>query len=88
MSLQEIIQNESVEDFVTFFGLILSYQNIDRLYTKYRFEVIISSEFLKTFHNLFAKEIFIDDNGKVAKGPNWKEPKFVTEKKYDLSNFS
>ncbi|MGB9097565.1 hypothetical protein, partial [Erwinia sp.] len=87
MSLQEIIKNESVEDFVTFFGLFMDYPRIDRLYTYNRFEVIENSGLLNIFTKLFKSEVFIDEKGKVAKGPNWKEPKFVTDKKYDLSEF-
>lgn len=85
MSLKDIIKNESVEDVLTFLGPTSDYSKLDRLYTYNRFDVISSGELLSTYDDLLRKGVLQDQNGKVVKGPNWKEPKFVTEKKYGIS---
>ena len=84
MSLKEIIKNESVKDVLTFLGTTCDFRQLDRLYTYNRFEVVTSGELSSTYDELFEKGVFNEVNGKVVKGPNWKEPKFVTEKKYGI----
>lgn len=84
MSLKDIIKYESVEDVLTFLGPTSDYRKLDRLYTYNRFDVISSGELSSTYDNLFKKGVLQDKNGKVIKGPNWKEPAFVTEKKYGI----
>ncbi|MGO4745159.1 immunity protein [Serratia quinivorans] len=84
MSLKEIIKNESVEDVLTFLGPTSDYRKLDRLFTYNRFDVITSGELSAKYDDLFKKGVLQDQDGKVVKGPNWKEPKFVTEKKYGI----
>ncbi|MGS3449062.1 immunity protein [Klebsiella electrica] len=85
LDLESIYKNESVEDVLLHFALQTPYPSIDRMYVNYKFEVIEHGELLRTHQRLF-------DEGKLKKtgrplpekGPNWKEPKFVTEKKYGI----
>ncbi|MFW0699786.1 immunity protein [Pantoea sp. R13S299] len=84
MHLKEIIENESVEDVVTFLGPTSDYSKLDRLYAYNRFDVISSGELSSAYDDLLKKGVLQDQNGKVIKGPNWKAPAFVTEKKYGL----
>ncbi|HGM6700008.1 TPA: immunity protein [Serratia marcescens] len=84
MPLKDIAKNESVEDVLTFLGPTADYRKLDRLYTYNRFDAISSGELSSTYDALFQKGVLQDQNGKVVKGPNWKEPKFVTEKKYGI----
>ncbi|EDR3949923.1 immunity protein, partial [Salmonella enterica] len=67
------------------FALRTPYQTIDRMYVNYKFEVVANGELLKTHQKLF-KEGKLKKTGKPLpeKGPNWKEPRFVTEKKYGI----
>ncbi|MCO7614686.1 immunity protein [Pseudomonas chlororaphis] len=85
INLESIYKNESVEDVLLYFSPRISYQDIDRIYVKYNFEVIANGELLKTHQRLF-KEGKLKETGKSIseKGPNWKEPAFVTEKRYSL----
>ena len=84
MSLEDIIKNESIEDVLTLLAPNSDYRRLDRLYTYTRFEAITSGELSLTFDELFRKGVLQDKNGVIIKGPNWKEPKFVTEKKYGI----
>ncbi|WP_413504621.1 immunity protein [Serratia grimesii] len=84
MSLKEIINNESVEDVLTFLGPTSDYRKLDRLFTYNRFDVIASGELSAKYDDLFKKGVLQEQNGKVVKGPNWKAPAFVTEKKYGI----
>ncbi|EGN2561347.1 immunity protein [Salmonella enterica] len=85
LDLESIYKNESVEDVLLHFALRTSYQTIDRMYVNYKFEVVANGELLKTHQKLF-KEGKLKKTGKPLpeKGPNWKEPRFVTEKKYGI----
>lgn len=84
MLLQDIVKNEAVEDVVTFLGLSSDYRKLDRLYTYNKPDVVISGELSEKYDELFRKGVLDEKDGKVIKGPNWKEPKFVTEKKYGI----
>ncbi|MBH1919786.1 immunity protein [Serratia marcescens] len=84
MPLKDIVKNESVEDVLTFLGPTSDYRKLDRLYTYNRFDAISSGELSSTYDALLQKGVLQDQNGKVVKGPNWKEPKFVAEKKYGI----
>lgn len=84
MSLKDIVKNESIVDVLTFLGPTSDYRKLDRLYTYNRFEAIASGELSFVYDELFRKGVLKDQNGKAVKGPNWKEPKFVTEKKYGI----
>ncbi|EAA7513036.1 immunity protein [Salmonella enterica subsp. enterica serovar Bovismorbificans] len=85
LDLESIYKNESVEDVLLHFALRTPYQAIDRMYVNYKFEVVANGELLKTHQKLF-KEGKLKKTGKPLpeKGPNWKEPRFVTEKKYGI----
>ncbi|CAI0920257.1 immunity protein [Serratia entomophila] len=84
MSLKDIVKNETIEDVLTFLGPTSDYRKLDQLYTYNRFDAITSGELSSTYDALFRKGVLQDQSGKVVKGPNWKEPTFVTEKKYGI----
>ncbi|MNJ80616.1 hypothetical protein D3C77_790590 [compost metagenome] len=53
------------------------------MFSQYRFEVIANGELLKTYAKLFEDGVLANGDGPIAiKGPNWKEPTFVKEKRY------
>ena len=54
------------------------------MYVKYRFDVVANRELLFTYQRLIKEgKLAEDDKGHALKGPIWKEPKFLTDKKYD-----
>jgi hypothetical protein len=81
--VEQIVKNETVEDTLTVFALSSAIPSLDRMFGRYRYEVIESGELLKTYARLFEEGVLASGEGPIAvKGPNWKPPKFVTEKKY------
>ena len=83
--IEEIIKNESVSDVLRYFGPGRHISKIDRMYVLYKFEVISEGLLLSEYKKLFdSEELKYDANKNVIKGPNWKEPTFVTQKKYDI----
>lgn len=84
-SIEEIIKNESVSDVLRYFGPGRHISKIDRMYVSYKFEVISEGILLSEYKKLFDNgELTYDFNKNVIKGPSWKEPDFVTQKKYDI----
>lgn len=81
--VEQIVKNETVEDILTVFALGSAIPSLDRMFGRYRHEVIESGELLKTYARLFEEGVLANGEGPVAiKGPNWKAPKFMTENKY------
>ncbi|KKY78961.1 hypothetical protein OA46_22425 [Enterobacter cloacae] len=84
-SIEEMIKNESVIDVLRYFGPGRDISIIDRMYVSYKFEVVSEGVLLYEYKKLFDNgELKYDSNKNVIKGPNWKEPDFVTQKKYDI----
>lgn len=84
-SIEEMIKNESVIDVLRYFGPSRDISIIDRMYVSYKFEVVSEGVLLYEYKKLFDNgELKYDSNKNVIKGPNWKEPDFVTQKKYDI----
>jgi len=82
--IEKIIENETVEDILTVFALNSAIPTLDRMFARYRYEVIKSGELLKTYEKLFEVGVLTNGDGPIAiKGPNWKAPKFLTEKRYE-----
>lgn len=80
--MKEIIKNETLDDVLTVFALTSDYRQLDRLYTYTNFDVVSSGELSDKYNKLFHNGVLENKHGTVVKGPNWKEPQFVTEKKY------
>ena len=82
-TIEQIVRNEPLADIVTAFGIGLAYPSLDRMIGRYRFEVIANGELLSTYARLFEEGVLANGEGPIAiKGPNWKEPNFLTEKRY------
>lgn len=61
------------------------YPQMDRFFSRHKFSVIENGAFMRTFEQMRLKgEVEWGEKMLVKKGPNWKEPKFVTEKKYGI----
>lgn len=84
--IEKIVKNEPIVDVLTAFGIGLAYPSLDRMIGRYRFEVITNGELLKTYARLFEEGVLANGEGPVAiKGPSWKAPQFVIEKRYVLN---
>jgi hypothetical protein len=81
--VEQIVKNESVEDVLTVFALGSAIPSLDRLFGRYRYEVIASGELLETYARLFEQGVLANGDGPVAvKGPNWRAPRFMTNNTY------
>lgn len=80
-----MIENEELSDALSFLVLKKSYPIIDNLFVRYKFEVVEKAELYQEYRKLLDNGFFIeDDKGHARKGPNWKEPAFVTQNKYGI----
>jgi hypothetical protein len=85
IDFKKMIKSESVEDVLLHFAPIRSYPDIDRMYVRYNFDVAANRELLLCFQKLVKEgKLAKNEKGHAIKGPNWKEPAFVTEKKYGI----
>lgn len=72
-----------VEDVLTLFALNSGIPSLDRMYGTYNPDVRTSGEFLATYQRLFDEGVLVrGPRGPALKGPNWKTPKFLLERKY------
>ncbi|WP_244858248.1 hypothetical protein [Pseudomonas sp. PP3] len=82
-ALEQIVKNESVKDLLLVFAISLAFPSIDRLFGRYRFEVIANGELVRTYEQLFHDGVIAEGVAAIAvKGLNWDTPDFVTIKKY------
>ncbi|WP_419711996.1 immunity protein [Pseudomonas sp. NFX224] len=82
-TIEQIVKNEPIEDIVTAFGASLAYPSLDRMFSRYRFEVIANGELLRVYAQLFQEGVLANSEGPIpVRGPNWKAPQFVIEKRY------
>lgn len=82
---ESMFKNESVEDILLHFAPRIPYPSIDRMYVKYNFEVVADGKLLRTYQQLIKEGKLVENKKPLPeKGPNWKEPDFVTEKRYSF----
>ncbi|RON70862.1 immunity protein [Pseudomonas fluorescens] len=83
MPIEEILKHEPIADVLTAFGIGMAYPSLDRMIGRYKFELIASGELLTTYAQLFKEGVLANGDGPIPiKGPNWKAPKFITERRY------
>ncbi|MDH2079683.1 immunity protein [Pseudomonas atacamensis] len=81
--IEEILKHEPIADVLTAFGIGMAYPSLDRMIGRYKFELIASGELLTTYAQLFKEGVLANGDGPIPiKGPNWKAPKFITERGY------
>jgi hypothetical protein len=79
----QIVKNESVEDVVTAFALQAGIPFLDRIYGRHNEEIRRSGQLMDTYQRLLDLGVLAPgENGIAIKGPNWKEPKFLTDSRY------
>ncbi|AVJ16757.1 hypothetical protein CLM71_06235 [Serratia sp. MYb239] len=88
IDFKSMIEKESICDAVSFFAGStrgIGYPQLDNFFVRYRFDVIGNGELLKVFEDMRSNGIVEwGEKMLVKKGPNWKAPAFVTEKKYGI----
>lgn len=81
--IKQIVTNESLEDIVSFFALAKAPPHLDMMIRRYNYGAIQHGELQQVYARLFEEGVLINgEKGLATKGPNWKEPRFVTEKRY------
>jgi len=82
--VEMIIKNETLDDIVTVFALVKATPHLDMMIRRYNRDLIKEYGILEaSYTRLFAAGVLLDgEKGLAIKGPNWKPPKFMTEKKY------
>lgn len=61
----------------------ISYPRLDNLYSRNKWVKVHNNlELLKFVSAMVNEGLIIDTGGGSKKGPNWKEPTFISEKKY------
>ena len=64
----------------------ISYPRLDNLYSRNKWiKVHNNLELLKLVSAMVNEGLIIDTGGGLKKGPNWKEPTFISEKKYTFT---
>ena len=86
LDLESIYKNVSVEDVLLYFSPITPYPSIVRMYVRYNFDVVGHGELLRTHDRLFKEGKLIHTGHPLPdKGPIWREPVFVKEKRYGVT---
>ncbi|VVN26057.1 hypothetical protein PS862_05481 [Pseudomonas fluorescens] len=82
-TIEKIVQNESLDDVVAVFALIKATPDLDMMIRRYNREALKYGELESAYTRLIEAGVLTNgDKGLAAKGPNWKAPKFVIEKRY------
>ncbi|MBP5958104.1 hypothetical protein ICA16_20720 [Pseudomonas anatoliensis] len=82
--IEKIVLNEPLDDIVTVFALIKAPPHLDLMISCYKPESIRHGELQRSYAKLFHEGVLVEgEKGLAARGPNWKAPSFVTEKRYD-----
>jgi hypothetical protein len=83
-TVEKIIKNEPLDDIVTVFSLLQPNPHLDMMIRKYNRDLISQYGALEdAYTRLIASGVLAQgDKGLAIKGPNWKAPKFMTEKRY------
>ena len=68
------------------FAIGLAFPSIDQMFGRYRFEAIANGELVSIYERLFEEGVLAEGVGAIAiKGPNWKAPAFLVEKRLHLT---
>lgn len=81
--LEKLVVNEPLEDVLSVFALKVSYPMIDRMYVMHGQGKFSNLDVLMAYQKLVDEGVLIRSGQmKAVKGPNWKQPAFVSEGKY------
>ena len=81
--LEQIFRNEPVKDVITVFALNNGVASLDVMFGQYNPGAKKDGGVLKEYARLFEEGVLVrGDDGTVVKGSKWKEPKFVSDRRY------
>lgn len=79
-----MLREESIDDLLTILAPQMPLHRLDPLMIRSRVEIITNTELIESFERLYRAGILMaGDAGGVVKGPNWQEPEFIKNKKYE-----
>jgi hypothetical protein len=82
-TIEQIVKNESLDDIVAVFALFKSNPDLDMMIRRYNREALKYGELESAYTRLFAAGVLAKgEKGLTIKGPSWKAPQFVLEKRY------
>ncbi|MCL9803315.1 hypothetical protein [Pseudomonas sp. AKS31] len=83
-TIEQIVKNEPLDDIVTVFSLFKPNPHLDMMIRQYNRDLISQYGALEdAYTRLIASGVLAHgDKGLAIKGPNWKAPKFMAEKRY------
>jgi len=87
-TIYDVVQNEAPMDVILFLtrGTGISHPQIDRLYEQNNWIFLGNCiELMKLIKKMTAKGLIQEQGGGYVKGPNWKAPTFLVEKKYTFN---
>ncbi|WP_241649596.1 hypothetical protein [Rosenbergiella collisarenosi] len=83
-----MVEEQDIRDVISFLVKNVNgygYPQMDRFFCRHKFSLVGDGVFMRVFAEMENKgEIQWGEKIVVKKGPNWKEPKFVTQKKYGI----
>ena len=82
-TIEQIVRNETLDDIVTVFALAKPNPHLDMMIRRYNRDALKYGELERAYTRLFAAGILAQgEKGLAIKGPNWKAPQFVLDKRY------
>ncbi|WP_028621610.1 hypothetical protein [Pseudomonas sp. Ant30-3] len=82
-TIEQLVRNESIDDIITVFALVKATPQLDLMIARYKPEALRHGELQQAYARLFKKGVLAKgEKGLATKGPNWKAPPFVMEKRY------
>lgn len=91
-TIKEVVQNEDPRDVILFLtrkSSGITYPQLDRLYNLSRWvHVTDNLGLMQIVQKMIDENLLINNNCNILKGPSWKEPQFMTEKKYTFAKQS
>lgn len=91
-TINDVVQNENPRDALLFIARKssgISLPQVDRLYQRNKWvHVGDNLGLMKVIRQMVDEGLITSDNCNIFRGPQWKEPQFMTEKKYTFEKQS
>lgn len=85
-TINDVVQNENPRDVILFLTRKISgisYPQLDRLYNINKWIYVTDVlGLMKVVQQMIDEELLTSDNLNIFRGPHWKEPHFMAERKY------
>lgn len=82
-TVEKIVKNESLDDIIAVFALFKATPDLEMMIRSYNRESLEHGELESAYTRLIEAGVLANGKkGLAIKGPNWKAPQFVIEKRY------